>query len=1027
MADNKTGNPFVDALAGKAWPAGHHTTTSRVLLNVNFADDGNGGNWTPHERTAFMLAANQWSNVAQISFRETHLDSHTDLVERKVALEQSASDDYEYGSHGMPTGNVRDVLNGAFNTRTDSSATGGAYWTDQSRSMGGIMFETFVHEIGHAIGLNHPHGSGDSGALLFPGIPLRLDGSGNPMPGSGVASAPGDNSLNNVLNTIMSYNEPKGNSAKTNPNEGFAASPMAFDIAAIQHLYGAVDFGTGNNTYLITDALRGFHCIWDTGGNDTIKYEGSKDVTIELRAATLANEFGGGGRLSSADGMQAGYTIAGDFTNYIADQNGDRGVIIENATGGSGDDTLIGNAGNNGLVGGAGADDLDGRAGNDSMRGGTGDDTYRVSGALDRVFDVAGTAGGHDRMFVKVDTWDMRLANKGLWIEDIFYHGGGSFIGDGNDLGNIMKGGKQADTLRGNNGHDKLYGNEGLDRLDGGEGNDELYGGTGSDVLVGGIGHDMLFGSIGDDHLFGDEGNDELHGGTGINVLVGGTGRDTYYLDKGTDKIVETTAASGGTDLIVTARGSYNLEKAKGVENLTFTGNAFHFADGSSIGNVIIGGDGIDVLHGWGGDDRLIGGSGRDSLHGGQGRDVMIGDAGDDDFFVDNGNSLGGDVVYGGSNYDTVRADTSVNVTGLRLNLFSAGVTNLSQAPIANTSKAAGVEEVIGGKGNDVIDGSRLKVTDTMVVNGLGGEDTYFGGLGADIFDGGTDTDTFVLTGKHSDYKFGGIGDVFTLTSVVSGIVDWVKETELFKFADGIFHLSNLFISGSEGGDRLTGDGFGNTLDGGSGDDTLDGGRGRDTLLGGEGDDILITDNFDVDIIDGGTGYDQVYASVDTAASGFTFTLTSAMNVEGISGGGGNDVLDASAMTTGVDVLGHEGDDVVTGGSGNDVLEGGADNDVMFGETGADTLIGGADNDTLNGGADGDLFAFADGWGHDVIVDFNFAEGDKINLFDVNGLDSFAQLTIATSGDGADVIFGADSIHLAGVTANQVQDDWFVV
>lgn len=51
---------------------------------------------------------------------------------------------------------------------------------------------------------------------------------------------------------------------------------------------------------------------------------------IDLRSATLEYTNGGGGYISYVAGVHGGFTIAD-------------GVVIENATGGSGADTLIGN------------------------------------------------------------------------------------------------------------------------------------------------------------------------------------------------------------------------------------------------------------------------------------------------------------------------------------------------------------------------------------------------------------------------------------------------------------------------------------------------------------------------------------------------------------------------------------------------------------------------------------------------------------------------------------------------------------
>ena len=74
-------------------------------------------------------------------------------------------------------------------------------------------------------------------------------------------------------------------------------------------------------------------------------------------AATLDYSPTGGGVVSFVDGVWGGYTIA-------------NGVVIENATGGSGDDVLLGNSAANVLTGNAGNDTLMGRGGNDTLNGG---------------------------------------------------------------------------------------------------------------------------------------------------------------------------------------------------------------------------------------------------------------------------------------------------------------------------------------------------------------------------------------------------------------------------------------------------------------------------------------------------------------------------------------------------------------------------------------------------------------------------------------------------------------------------------
>jgi serralysin len=134
----------------------------------------------------------------------------------------------------------------------------------------------------------------------------------------------------------------------------------------------------------------GWSCIWDTGGVDTISgIRSISDVTIDLRAATLASgKPSAGGLASRQSDISGGYTIA-------------KGVMIENAQGGKGDDLLIGNASSNSLKGNAGDDDLRGLGGDDVLNGRAGDDVLRGGAGQDVfVFDIKPDAKtNRDRIF----------------------------------------------------------------------------------------------------------------------------------------------------------------------------------------------------------------------------------------------------------------------------------------------------------------------------------------------------------------------------------------------------------------------------------------------------------------------------------------------------------------------------------------------------------------------------------------------------------------------------------------------------
>jgi serralysin len=435
-------------------------------------------------------------------------------------------------------------------------------WNATDLQQGGFSFVTLIHEFGHGHGLAHPHDNGGHSGIM----------NGVEPEGAGVADyTTGDYHLNQSVFTMMSYEDgwqdsPYGN-APTNVGYGYLGGLMAFDIAAIQDKYGVnEDWATGNDTYVLKDVNAAgtyFSSIWDGGGNDTIIYYGARDTTIDLRPATLQYEEGGGGRVSYANGIYGGFTVA-------------NGVTIERAFSGSGNDILIGNAADNLMIAGAGNDRLDGGLGRDTlagqdgddvliggaglaneMSGGTGNDTYYTSVAGDTLVELAGE--GRDTVRTGLSTYTLRDN-----FEDLTFEGSGNFAGTGNDLANVV------------------------------------IGGSARDSLVGLAGGDQLIGLAGDDSLFGGLGT--------ANTLYGGTGNDTYYVTTQGDTIVE--LAGEGGDSVVTTLNEYVLRGE--VENLFFNGAGNFTGVGSAKANYIQGGGGADLLNGGLGADTLVGNGGAD-------------------------------------------------------------------------------------------------------------------------------------------------------------------------------------------------------------------------------------------------------------------------------------------------------------------------------------------------------------------------------------------------------------------------------
>ena len=359
--------------------------------------------WEQHQIDAVMHALNtQYTPITNINYVIT-----TDINE--ATFKMITVENLTYGARFYPQAPEYGLLQGigSFNLLS------GGFGADPGSLLpGGFSYAVILHEFGHAHGVAHPHDTGGGSDIM-----LGVTGSG----------ALGVYDLNQGVYTVMSYNDgwithPNGERtySAANRDSGWSETLGAFDIAVLQDRYGTFDHNTGDNVYTIADTQEEatYQTIWDTGGTDTIAYGGERDARIDLLAATLDYTPTGGGVVSFVDGVWGGYTIAND-------------VVIENASGGSGDDVLLGNDSDNVLDGNNGDDTIMGRAGDDTVNGGNGTDAL---------------------------------------------HG---------DAGNdTLNGGRGNDSLYGGEGNDTLNGGNGADRLDGGSGDNELTGGRGGDIFV---------------------------------------------------------------------------------------------------------------------------------------------------------------------------------------------------------------------------------------------------------------------------------------------------------------------------------------------------------------------------------------------------------------------------------------------------------------------------------------------------------------------------------------------------------------
>jgi Ca2+-binding RTX toxin-like protein len=495
--------PVPDPLKGVDWGntlADASVTYYFAAAGENVMGEVTDSDWTPYEKAQASAALNEFSRIAMLTFTEVSTRAQADFVLGKGFLDSDLT-----GKMGPPDPDLGDRQgNGWFNTNP-------TYWSDATGGLlapGAYGYSNFIHEFGHGLGLAHPHDDGGGTGQLFQGVRRPTD--------------TGDFDLNQEVFTVMSYNKgwetgPAGDSGTL--LHGIAKTPMALDIAVIQAKYGAnMSWATGNDSYTLVAANgpgTGYTAIWDAGGADAIRHDGAAPAVIDLRVATLRYEEGGGGFVSHVQGIFGGFTIA-------------NGVVIENAIGGSGGDTITGNAVANLLRGRGGNDRIDGLGGNDTLQGGDGADTL-IGGA-------------------------------------------------GNDL---IRGGDTAADLRdvvfGGDGNDTVHGGAGNDEASGGNGDDLIFGDAGSDTLIGNDGRDTLSGGGLSDVIFGGPGNDYINGGFGFDRLNGGAGADTFFhlgvADHGSDWIQD-YAAAGGDVLAVGIAGAVRSQFQVNVANTPSAGAA---------------------------------------------------------------------------------------------------------------------------------------------------------------------------------------------------------------------------------------------------------------------------------------------------------------------------------------------------------------------------------------------------------------------------------------------------------------------
>ncbi len=233
-------------------------------------------------------------------------------------------------------------------------------------SIDSYSFQTYVHEFGHAIGLNHQGN-------------YNFDPNGPPITYQNSAYFTNDS----WQVSVMSYFDQNENTS-INASYALLGSTMIADIIAAQDFYGAADgnsvtagntiFGHNSNLGNYMDEV--FSSI--VSGNSTTNMNGN------FIAYTLYDQ--GGIDLFDLSPYSQNLNINlndgafSDVGNKIGVIAIAVDTIIENLKLGSGNDTAIGNEADNIIEAGNGNDTVSGGAGNDMIDGGAGTDTGMFSG-----------------------------------------------------------------------------------------------------------------------------------------------------------------------------------------------------------------------------------------------------------------------------------------------------------------------------------------------------------------------------------------------------------------------------------------------------------------------------------------------------------------------------------------------------------------------------------------------------------------------------------------------------------------------